>query len=230
LDAMRKSSDGFPIVVTLVAFVLMFLGQDVYQRLAYDWITRQLERWTGAAQAELVERISAIAVPAVVALLVIRGFYVYAKREFTRQAERAAHRTKKAAWEDQDGVERDVWLYDAVCRIFLGRWAAIPLKGGKLDLDGTGFPVLHDLVTHHVRQLAGDGRLPVWGKRPGYWALWELAPAEFWKQHQIDYESFLQADPHMLHALPCDAGSTVSLRELMTSKAAVDAFCESVAL
>jgi hypothetical protein len=227
---MRKSSDGFPIVVTLVAFVLMFLGQDVYERLAFDWIMRQLAPRMGPAQAELVERVSAIALPALVALLVIRGFYLYAMREFTRQAERAAHRTKKSAWEDQDGVERDIWLYDAVCRIFLGRWATIPLKGGKLDLDGAGFPVLHDLVTHHVRQLACDGRLPVWGKKPGYWALWELAPADFWKHHQIDYESFLQADPRMLHALPCDAGSMVSLRELMTSKAAVDAFCESVAL
>jgi hypothetical protein len=166
----------------------------------------------------------------VVALLVIGGFYSYAKREFTRQAERAANRPKKSAWEDQAGVGRDVWLYDAVCRIFLGRWGTIPLKGGKLDLDGAEFPVLHDLITHHLRQLACDGKLPVWGKRPGYWALWELMPAEFWKHHQIDYESFLQADPRMLHALPCDAGSTTSLRELMTSKAAVDAFCESVAL
>jgi hypothetical protein len=161
---MRKSSDGFPIVVTLVAFVLMFLGRAVYERLAYDWIMRQLAPWIDAAQAQLIERISAIAVPAAIALLVMRGFYLYARLEFIRQAERAARRPRKNAWQDQDGVERDVWLYDAVCRIFLGRWDEIPLKAGKLDLDGAGFPVLHDLIAHHVRQLASDGRLPVWAR------------------------------------------------------------------
>jgi hypothetical protein len=228
--AVRRSSDGFPIVVTLVSFVLMFLGQTVYERLAYDWILGELAAWIDTAQAELIEKISAVAVPAGVSLLLVWGFYVYAKRELTRQAERDALRPKRPAYEEQEGVGRDVWLYDAICRIFLGRWDKIPLRSGRLDLDGAGFPVLHDLITHHVRQLATDGRLPVWGKKQGYWALWELSPPDFWKHHQIDYESFLQADPRMLHALPCEAGSMVSMRELMTSKAAVEAFCESVAL
>jgi hypothetical protein len=210
--------------------VLMLFGQTVYERLAVDWIFGRLSAWIEPPQAELLEKTSAVVLPAGLAALLVWGFYGYAKRELARQAERAALRPKRPAFEEQEGVDRDVWLYDAICRIFLGRWDKIPLRSGKLDLDGAGFPVLHDLITHHVRQLACDGRLPVWGKKQGFWALWELSPPDFWKHHQIDYESFLQADPRVLHALPCEAGSTISMRELMTSKAAVEAFCEDVAL
>jgi hypothetical protein len=92
--------------------------------------------------------------------------------------------------------------------------------------------VLPDLVSRHIRQLAADGTLPIWGTQRGSWALWELAPPEFWKHHQVDFQSFLEADPKLLHALPCKSNGrpTGSFGELMTSKAAVDVFCDSVAL
>jgi hypothetical protein len=88
-----------------------------------------------------------------------------------------------------------------------------------------------DLITQHIRQLAAEGALPIWGKRPGSWALWELAPSGFWRHYQVDYQSFLKADPKLLHALPCNGvGHAAAIRELMTSRAAVEEFCESVAL
>jgi hypothetical protein len=91
--------------------------------------------------------------------------------------------------------------------------------------------VLHDLITQHMRQLAAGGALPIWGKRPGSWALRELAPCGSWQHYQVDYQSFLEADPKLLHALPCNAvGHAAAVGELMTSKAAVEEFCESVAL
>jgi hypothetical protein len=69
------------------------------------------------------------------------------------------------------------------------------------------------------------------GKRPGKWPLWEFAAPEFWRHHQVDYQSFLEADPRMLHALPLNGGAqAAALGELMTSRHAVEAFCESVAL
>jgi hypothetical protein len=127
-------------------------------------------------------------------------------------------------------AQRDVWLYDAICRIFLGRWDRIRLQQGKLALDNADAAVLHDLITQHIRQLAAEGALPIWGKRPGSWALWELAPSGFWRHYQVDYQSFLEADPKLLHALPCNGvGHAAAIGELMTSKAAVEAFCESVA-
>ena len=105
------------------------------------------------------------------------------------------------------------------------------VERGKLDLDGADGEVLQDLVTRHLRQLAAEGTLPIWGRRRGYWALWELAPPAFWKHHQVDFQSFLEADPKLLHALPCNGASpAAAIGELMTCKAAVDAFCESVAL
>jgi hypothetical protein len=227
---MRKSSDGFAIVLLVIGFALVFICQTVYERLLTDWILRQLEPWMGSLPAEVLQRFSALAVPVLAALLLLLGIYRYIRRDFVRQLE-AVRIASRNGREDRVRGPRDVWLYDAICRIFLGRWDKIPLHRGRLDLDATSLPVLHDLVTHHIRQLASDGRLPIWGKNGSYLALWELASPEFWRHHEVDYESFLQADPRTLHALPCNGATpALSLRELMTSRAAVDAFCDSVSL
>jgi len=119
-------------------------------------------------------------------------------------------------------IERDVWLYDAICRLFLGRWGKIPIKDGQLDLSTNGFQAIHDLL-EYVRQLAFDGTLPIWGKQRGYTALWERAEPSFWKNNQIGYLSFTDHDPTKLCAVPRDTGGQViSLRELMTSRVAID--------
>jgi hypothetical protein len=225
---MRTSSDSFPIVLALAAFVLMFLGQSTYERLVDAWIAPQLAPWLGGMEAQLVERLSAVAVAGAVSLYVTGGLYFYLRRQFARQSARTANGSIKQL--ARIAPQRDVWLYDAICRIFLGHWNQIALKRGKLDLDSADAEVLQDLVTRHIRQLAAEGTLPIWGRRRGYWALWELAPPEFWKHHQVDYQSFLEADPKLLHALPCNRGYGASIGELMTNKASVDAFCESVAL
>jgi hypothetical protein len=229
IGGMRTSSDSFPIVLTLAAFVLMSLGQSGYERLLDAWIVGQLEPWLGVTAAEAVERFSAVAAAGAMSLYVTGGLYSYLRREFAGQTARASNGSFKQA--SPIRAQRDVWLYDAICRIFLGRWDQIRLQRGKLDLDEADSAVLQDLVARHIRQLAAEGRLPIWGRKQGYWALWELAPPEFWRHHQVDYQSFLEADPRLLHALPCSGGGhAVSIGELMTSKASVDAFCESVAL
>jgi hypothetical protein len=229
IGGMRTSSESYPVVVALAAFVLMFIGQASYERLVEAWMVGQLEPWLGVTEAEVVERFSAMAIAGTVSLYVTGGLYFYLRREFARQLAQTANRSIKQPPQIQ--VRRDVWLYDAICRIFLGRWDLIALKRGKLDLDSADAEVLQDLITRHIRQLAAEGTLPIWGRRRGYWALWELVPSEFWKRHQVDYQSFLESDPKLLHALPCDHGSrAVSIGELMTSKASVEAFCESVAL
>ena len=229
LGGMRTSSDSFPIVLALAAFVLMFLGQSTYERLVDAWIVGQLAPRLGATQAEMVERFSAVVLAAAVSLYVTGGLYFYLRRDLARRSARMPHESIKQA--AQIRAQRDVWLHDAICRIFLGRWDLIALKRGKLDLDRTDSQVLQDLVSRHIRQLAAEGTLPIWGRKQGYWALWELAPPEFWRHHQVDFQSFLEADPKLLHALPCNSGGhVVSFGELMTSKASVDAFCESVAL
>jgi hypothetical protein len=223
---MRNSPDSIPIVLILTAFMLMFLGEASYQRLAETWILARVEPYLSASEAEVVERFSALAVAGLLALWVTAGLYLHLRRRFAQQLARLA------AGLPATRPQRDVWLYDAICRIFLGRWEAINLKGGKLDLGAADAPILEDLVSRHIRQLAAEGTLPIWGRQGGSWSLWELAPREFWKQHQVDYHSFLEADPKLLHALPCqhNGARSVSFGELMTSKSAVDAFCDSVAL
>jgi hypothetical protein len=229
IGGMRKSSDSFPIILALAAFVLMFLGQSTYERLLDAWIVEQLEPWLGTTEAEMVERFSALTIAGAISLYVIGGLYFYLRREFAGQLARSSNGSIRQ--NSQTRAQRDVWLYDAICRIFLGRWEQFHLKLGKLDFDNADSAVLQDLVTRHIRQLAAEGTLPIWGRKRGYWALWELAPPAFWKHHQVDYQSFLEADPKLLHALPCNGGGhAVSIGELMTSKAAVDAFCESVSL
>lgn len=236
---MRPSSDSFPIALALAAFVLMFLGQSTYQMLVEGWLVRQVTPWLGGIEAQVVERLSAVAVAGTLALYVTGALYFRLRREFVRQfappagASPAGASPAHASSARRPSMEprRDVWLHDAICRIFLGHWDPIALKRGKLDLDSADGEVLRDLVTRHVRQLAAEGTLPIWGRRRGYWALWELAPPAFWTHHQVDYQSFLEADPKLLHALPCNGSSPVAaIGELMTCKAAVDAFCESVAL
>jgi hypothetical protein len=224
---MRTSSDSFPIVLALAAFVLMFLGLSGYEMLVEGWVAPQIAPWLGGIEAEVVERLAAVAVAGAVSLYVTGGLYFYLRRELARQSAQGANGPTRPPAPPR----RDVWLYDAICRIFLGRWDLIALQRGKLDLDGADSAVLRDLVTRHIRQLAAEGTLPIWGRQRGYWALWELAPPAYWKHHQVDYQAFLEADPRLLHALPCNgAGHAMPISELMTSKAAVDAFCDAVAL
>jgi hypothetical protein len=229
IGGMRTSSDSFPVALTLTAFVLMFLGQSALERVAEAWAVDALEPWLGAVPALVAVRLFEVLLAAAIALYAVVALYFRAQRELTAQAAQSADASTRRAWLVRP--QRDVWLYDAICRIFLGRWDQIRLKRGKLDLDQTDREVLQDLVTRHIRQLAAEGTLPVWGRKPGYWALWEQVPPDYWRHHQVDYQSFLEADPKLLHALPCNGGGAVLvIGELMTSKASVDAFCESVAL
>ena len=75
-DGMRTSSDSFPFVLALAAFVLMFLGQATYERLLDALIVEQVEPWFGGIAAEVIERLSAVAVAGALALYVTGGLYL----------------------------------------------------------------------------------------------------------------------------------------------------------
>jgi hypothetical protein len=130
---MRRSSDSFPIILTLAAFVLMFLGQASYERLADGWMAQRLEPRLGAPAAELVERFFTVGLAGALSLYVVGGLYFFARREFAAPSRPTPDRTRQPAAATR--AQRDVWLYDAICRIFLGRWEPIPLQRGQLALD-----------------------------------------------------------------------------------------------
>src|SRR6516225_1218104 len=62
MDRMRTSSDSVPIALILTAFVLMFIGEASYERLAEAWLLAHIEPWLGAGAAQVVERFAALAV------------------------------------------------------------------------------------------------------------------------------------------------------------------------
>jgi hypothetical protein len=79
-----RTSDSFPVVLALAAFVLMFLGQSTYERLLDAWIVGHVAPRFGGIAAEVLERLSAVAVAAAFAIYVTGGLYVHLRREFIR--------------------------------------------------------------------------------------------------------------------------------------------------
>lgn len=78
----------------------------------------------------------------------------------------------------QANVQRDVWVYDAVCRMFLGRWDKIPTSDDTPILDQSEAQSVYEIL-ERIRQLAFDDQFPIWGKQPGYEELWKKSDAAF---------------------------------------------------
>src|SRR5258708_25246989 len=77
----RRSSDSFPIILTLAAFVLMFLGQAGYERLADGWMAQRLEPWLGAPAARFVGRVFTVPPPRPRPLYILGGAFFFSPRE-----------------------------------------------------------------------------------------------------------------------------------------------------
>jgi hypothetical protein len=74
---------------------------------------------------------------------------------------------------------RNVALIDAIWRIHLGRWDKRVSCDNEDHAEQDFFK-----ITDEIRQLALDGKLPIWGrKKPG--APFEPIPLGFWKTHEI---------------------------------------------
>src|SRR5260370_26104185 len=56
--------------------------------------------------------------------------------------------------------------------------------------------------------------------------MWEKPKPGFWQNHQIDYHSFTEGNPTKLRVVPYNTdGQITSLRDLMTSKVAIEEIC-----
>jgi hypothetical protein len=89
-------------------------------------------------------------------------------------------------------VEPDEWLRDAIWRAYIGTWYVPPEGLGQniLESEKRRFAML---VIREFRQLASEGKLPIWGWSKGR-TLWEEVPREFWRDNQIDHVSAARAD------------------------------------
>lgn len=123
--------------------------------------------------------------------------------------------------------ERDVWLLDAIWRAHLGVWEK-PNEVAREAYDEGFWNRLGVLIHEDIRQLAFDGKLPIWGKLNST-SLWTKIPNEFWDNHGVDWFEFRKGVPENLVTHVYGLGSLPPAHQvggtyvaLMTSKSAVD--------
>ncbi len=186
--------DRLKIIFIATALILGGLFVWFSSNFFYTLFWAVLEKWN-FKEANVVAYTLAHLTPFVLIILVVMAVYFIARHEIDKQITSVPRNPKIDVQE-----VRDVWLYDAICRMFLGRWEKIQIIDGHLDLSRSAFQSIHDLITQ-VKQLAFDDRLPIWGKAQGHLAMWEKPKPDFWKNYQIDYLSFTDGDP-LYHIIP----------------------------
>jgi hypothetical protein len=110
-----------------------------------------LEKWN-FKEASVVAYTLANLTPFLLIVALVAIIYLFVRREIAKQVAGGASSTIPST-----SFDRDITVYDAICRMFLGRWDKIAVAEGHLDLSQNGFQAVHDLM-EHVRQLAFDGR------------------------------------------------------------------------
>jgi hypothetical protein len=126
----------------------------------------------------------------------------------------------------ESAIERDVWLRDAVWRAFLLTWY-VP-EGGivPLDVGESEKRRFAMLIIGEFRQLAFEGKLPIWGRRKDS-SIWEPVPHDFWTRNQINYIQVARADPPE-DVKACDEkllekpDTSGDWRHFMTSKSVIE--------
>lgn len=120
--------------------------------------------------------------------------------------------------------DRDVWMYDAICRILYGSWdkkiPSVSDPGETID-----DRKLSEVFFKAIPQAALDGHLPIWGK-PHINGHWTDIPAVNWSHLRMDYFSLLRAHPDKPQELKTERGqhsfNNRVWHELKTSRIKVD--------
>jgi hypothetical protein len=121
--------------------------------------------------------------------------------------------------------ERDVWLREAVWRAFLKIWH-VPEGGLRPGISESEKQRFAMLVIGEFRQLASEGKLPIWGRKKDS-LIWEPLPRDFWTSNQIDHIAIATA-AHPDEVKACSANpltkpdTSGNWSHFMTSKAAIE--------
>jgi hypothetical protein len=119
-------------------------------------------------------------------------------------------------------VNHDVYLANAIWRVFLGTWD-LPPHRERTPAGPKENQRFFDLVTKEFRQKAFDGELPIWGKRNKS-DLIEAVPKEFWKDHRVAYLNVIRENPANLSVERVGSlQPSKEWREFMTNRSTVDA-------
>jgi hypothetical protein len=120
--------------------------------------------------------------------------------------------------------EPDVSLLEAIWRVYLGHWG-IP-ENAAVDAGGDKVKNFQRIVERDFRQLAFEGKLPLWARKPPRSGVREEVPKEVWKEHHIDYlTAWPPGHPWEVMAVPdnpYNKSGIAGWREFMTSSAVVD--------
>ncbi|MBV8755385.1 MAG: hypothetical protein JO328_21235 [Hyphomicrobiales bacterium] len=203
--------------------ILAWIIQQTFGSFVADFVADKLRSLTGYSESDLMKLVSDYGFSILLAALVI--FLAYKVGQIKPSA--SADTKNKDATRVRQTIERDVWLFDAICRMYLGKWERISSMGNRRELDVDTRNALYELVARDIRQFAFEGRLPIWGKFAPL-ALWHRTDSEFWEYHGVDWSSFLLNDPKKLRVTKymLKHQSTV-MSQLMTSRVKVDELCES---
>ena len=167
--------------VVVLWLILAWIIQQTFGSFVADLVADRLRSLTGYTESDVMKLVSDYGFSIISAALVI--FLAYKAGQLKRIL--SADGANKEVAQFSPTAERDIWLFDAICRMYLGRWQRLSSTGKRLDLDVDTTNVLFELVTHDVRQFAFEGRLPIWGKFASL-ALWQRTDSEFWEDHSID--------------------------------------------
>jgi hypothetical protein len=124
------------------------------------------------------------------------------------------------------GSKPDIWLSAAMWRAFL-RTDYIPEGGvSSLEITEPEKQRFSMLIIDEFRQLAFDGKLPIWGRGKDHFIL-ETVPRDFWRRNQIDHVAVARVDhPEEVKACavrPWEKPDTsADWRHFKTSKAVIE--------
>jgi hypothetical protein len=176
--SMDQRSDNFPLVLLGGILALFLLQHTIFDIFFEEYIKLHLEAYVGLTVAEMIERFGSVALPALASIAIVWFLHHYIYRELRKEF---ATQTKVAPprptfFDPARMPPRDVKLADVIWRVALGSWGerkSAPPMDNELDR-----------ACHQIRQMAFDGKLPIWAIRERS-DLFEIVPQEFWSDRAI---------------------------------------------
>ena len=126
-------------------------------------------------------------------------------------------RLSRAAHHEQNLIERDVWLLDAVYFVAFGKWEIPDNLPPEPELSAI------NRALNEVRQWALDGQLTIWGKAREN-EPWQKIQPEYWKDFSLDILEALRGNPEYFGTQLATIGfaNSADMVALMTCRAQVE--------
>src|SRR5258708_99484 len=84
---MPKRPESFPLVLAGFVFGFVYLFKTMFEGLLYTWVLKQMEKYLGVPEAEVIAKLSEIGVAFFAAIALVFFLYQYIAATFRRDAE-----------------------------------------------------------------------------------------------------------------------------------------------